>query len=236
MSTSVQTKRAQGLRQPRRLHERRHRALGQARRIVVRRHADLQQHARRQQHAGGDEREAEAGLQVHQQHLAELERRNARRRRHEPGRHGRQEQLFQPRQSRRRLHARGQPLHGPEPRQDVGLASRDEPRPDHLARLRGRARLCRASAPATTSRARTTDATHNYELDHNAAAHSAPMDMGGLTFATPAERAADGAGRVVGNLSRLRRACNARGNLRSISKNCSPASRRRAVSTVALRF
>jgi hypothetical protein len=32
---------------------------------------------------------------------------------------------------------------------------------------------------------RTTDATHNYVLDHNAAAHSAPMDMGGLTFATP---------------------------------------------------
>jgi hypothetical protein len=33
---------------------------------------------------------------------------------------------------------------------------------------------------------RTTDATHNYVLDHNAAAHGAPMDMGGLTFATPA--------------------------------------------------
>ncbi len=33
---------------------------------------------------------------------------------------------------------------------------------------------------------RTTDATNNYVLDHNAAAHSSPMDLGGLTFTTPA--------------------------------------------------
>ena len=33
----------------------------------------------------------------------------------------------------------------------------------------------------------TADATQNYNLDHNTATHNAPMDMGGLTFATPVE-------------------------------------------------
>jgi hypothetical protein len=32
---------------------------------------------------------------------------------------------------------------------------------------------------------RTSDATNNFALDYNTAEHSAPMDMGGLTFATP---------------------------------------------------
>jgi parallel beta helix pectate lyase-like protein len=30
------------------------------------------------------------------------------------------------------------------------------------------------------------DLTNNYDLDHNAASHNTPMDMGGLTFSTPA--------------------------------------------------
>jgi hypothetical protein len=30
----------------------------------------------------------------------------------------------------------------------------------------------------------TATATNNYALDHNAASHNKPMDMGGLTFAT----------------------------------------------------
>jgi hypothetical protein len=32
---------------------------------------------------------------------------------------------------------------------------------------------------------RTSDVTNDYLLDHNTAEHSSPMDMGGLTFATP---------------------------------------------------
>jgi hypothetical protein len=35
---------------------------------------------------------------------------------------------------------------------------------------------------------RTSDNTHNYVLDYNRAEHGAPMDMGGLTFATPTTR------------------------------------------------
>jgi hypothetical protein len=31
-------------------------------------------------------------------------------------------------------------------------------------------------------------AAQNYQLDHNTAEHSRPMDMGGLTFATPVQR------------------------------------------------
>ena len=33
----------------------------------------------------------------------------------------------------------------------------------------------------------TADQTHDYSLDHNAAEHRTPMDMGGLTFATPVD-------------------------------------------------
>ena len=33
---------------------------------------------------------------------------------------------------------------------------------------------------------RTSDTTNNFGLDYNTAEHSTPMDMGGLTFATPA--------------------------------------------------
>jgi hypothetical protein len=32
---------------------------------------------------------------------------------------------------------------------------------------------------------RTADSTNNYDLDYNVAEHSSPMDLGGLTFATP---------------------------------------------------
>jgi hypothetical protein len=39
------------------------------------------------------------------------------------------------------------------------------------------------STPATTS-----TSAQNYQLDHNTAEHSRPMDMGGLTFATPMQR------------------------------------------------
>jgi hypothetical protein len=35
---------------------------------------------------------------------------------------------------------------------------------------------------------RTATSAENYELDHNAAEHRSPMDMGGLTFATPVNR------------------------------------------------
>ena len=35
---------------------------------------------------------------------------------------------------------------------------------------------------------RTATSAENYQLDHNAAEHGRPMDMGGLTFATPVSR------------------------------------------------
>jgi hypothetical protein len=35
---------------------------------------------------------------------------------------------------------------------------------------------------------RTATDAHNFQLDHNAAGHGQPMDMGGLTFATPVRR------------------------------------------------
>jgi hypothetical protein len=34
----------------------------------------------------------------------------------------------------------------------------------------------------------TANAAQDYQLDYNAAEHSRPMDMGGLTFATPTQR------------------------------------------------
>ncbi len=47
---------------------------------------------------------------------------------------------------------------------------------------------------------RTSDHTNNYVLDYNTAEHSAPMDMGGLTFANAGGAASDAADGAHGNL------------------------------------
>ena len=85
----------------------------------------------------------------------------------------------------RRLCAFREPLHGPDDRQDVGLACRDEP----AIRSAGATSWWRQALPWSAAGddepMRTSTDAQDYQLDHNKAEHRQPMDMGGLTFATP---------------------------------------------------